>query len=105
MTAEQQSRVAAFTDKHSLENDPTTCLLDLVSETGELAKEILQGSQYGQTKFQPASSWQGELGDLFYSLICLANSTQVNLDTALVDTLDKYQARIKRKGSPGSDKS
>lgn len=98
-----QSRVAAFTTEHGMDAPLGTRMLDVVSEVGELAKEVLEGSAYGATA--PAlheESWQGELGDLVFSVLSLANLTEVDLDAALADTLHKYRERMASTGTPGS---
>ena len=48
MTSEGQQRVAAFAQQHNLLHEPATHALDLVSEVGEVAKEILKATDYGQ---------------------------------------------------------
>ncbi|MBC8331070.1 MAG: nucleotide pyrophosphohydrolase [Anaerolineae bacterium] len=98
-----QQIVREFTQEHQLQISTVSRLLDLVSELGEVAKDILESTHYGREAFQPSESWDTELGDTFFSLICLANGTQVNLDTALTQVLKKYQLRIAQKGSAASD--
>jgi len=96
--SDYQARVAKFIQMHDLEASVEARLLDLTSEVGELAKEVLKASQYGRVPFAPNTAWAGELGDAFLALICLANNTQVNLDEALAAALKKYQARLAAKG-------
>lgn len=88
-----QTTVADFVAEHGLEIPVPARLLDLVSEVGELAKEALNGSAYGRQAFQPPAGWQEELGDTFFALICVANSTDVDLEAALAEVLAKYRAR------------
>jgi NTP pyrophosphatase (non-canonical NTP hydrolase) len=102
-TPEFQNKVALFVQEQQLEMAVAHRLLDLVSEVGELAKEVLIGSRYEQCQFAPKQGWHEELSDVFFSLICLANSTQVNLEEGLNTVLEKYQQRIVRKGDAGSD--
>ncbi|MBL8045763.1 MAG: hypothetical protein JNL09_04435 [Anaerolineales bacterium] len=97
-----QTRVAEFVNAHQLEAGVEARLLDLTSEVGELAKEVLKTSQYGRATFAPNPEWAGELADVFFALVCLANRTQVNLDEALTGALEKYQARLAAKGEAGS---
>ena len=65
-----QKNVAVFVADHQLEAPVETRLLDLVSEVGELAKEVLKGSDYGRKPAQLPPAWADELGDVFFSLIC-----------------------------------
>ncbi len=99
-----QEKVAAFVSAHNLTAPPTARLLDLVSEIGELAKEALRGSEYGRADFAPSPAWAEELGDVYFALLCLANSTGVELTTALEQVLAKYAARLSRHGDAGSGK-
>jgi len=99
---EAQQAVAAFVQRHGLETDAQHRLLDLVSEVGELAKEILKGTQYGHTPLALTSNWQDELGDVLFSLICLANTTEVDLADALQGALAKYEIRLAQRGVAAS---
>lgn len=97
-----QQRVAAFVAEHGLEAPATARLLDLVSEVGELAKEALKGSRYGQDTFQPTATWPDELGDCYFALLGLANRTGVDLDAVLARVLAKYRERLGQRGDAGS---
>ena len=97
-----QQAVARFVADNQLEAPVAARLLDLVSEVGELAKEALEGSRYGQVAFEPPPTWSDELGDCFFSLVCLANSTGVDLGTALDRALEKYRERLEQSGQTGS---
>jgi NTP pyrophosphatase (non-canonical NTP hydrolase) len=99
-----QTLVARFVAQHNLSADLETRLLDLLSEMGEVAKEALKSTNYGQNPFLPSEEWENELGDLFFSLICIANSTGVDLDTALEKALDKYSQRLEDTDTPSSGK-
>lgn len=97
-----QLAVARFAEAHALEAPPAIRLLDLVSEAGEVAKELLTGTRYGREEFRPGAAWAEELADLYFALVCVANSTGVNLETALDDALAKYAARLAERGDAGS---
>lgn len=99
-----QEQVAEFVSQHTLQIPPKDRLLDLTSEVGELAKEFLKNTDYGNRDFYPTRTWMDELGDVFFALICLANSTDVNLAEALDSALDKYQTRLEDQGDIGSGK-
>ena len=89
-----QTRIAQFIQEHDLETSVEARLLDLLAELGELAKEVLKGSEYGQIPFTETQAWEEEMGDVFFSLACLAYSTNVDLEEALDKVLEKYQARL-----------
>ncbi len=97
-----QKRVAAFKKKHGLRSSPEHAALDLASEVGELAKEILSSSDYGRKRFKKTRAAAGELGDVYYSLLFLANELGVDADAELCGALRKYEARLRKRGSPGS---
>lgn len=97
-----QQNIATFVADHRLEAPVETRLLDLVSEVGELAKEVLKDSNYGSQPIQLSSAWADELGDVLFSLTCLANSTGVNMDSALLKAMQKYGNRLEEKGEAGS---
>lgn len=97
-----QQIVSDFVVSRQLQTDVEARLLDLVSEVGELAKENLKATSYGRQLFASTSNWSAELGDAFFSLICLANATNVDLNDALNITLKKYQHRFALNGDVGS---
>lgn len=97
-----QTRVGAFVEKHGLETDIAHRLLDAVSELGEVAKEVLKGSRYGSQPFTPTENWELELGDVLFSLICVANLTGTDLEAAVGRALKKYEQRIAATRGPSS---
>jgi hypothetical protein len=56
-----QGSVAAFVEEYGLEAPIHARTLDLVSEVGELAKEILEGTDYGRTPFEASKRWTWRL--------------------------------------------
>ena len=78
-----QGRVADFVRQHDLQAPIPHRLLDLIAKAGELSKEVLKGSEYGRQPFEKTEAWEVELGDLFFSLLCMANSTGVDLEAAI----------------------
>src|SRR3989344_544510 len=68
-----------------------TCLAE---EMGEIAREI--NHLYGPKIKKPdetLKNLEGEMGDLLYSLACIANIHGINLDNALRTTMMKYESR------------
>src|SRR5687767_527360 len=100
--ADLQTQVEAFVQAHGLTTSVEARMLDMVAEVGEVAKEVLKGSEYGKLPFVPPHGWTDELGDTLFTLICLANSTQVDLNAALVNVLAKYERRLGEQGDAGS---
>jgi NTP pyrophosphatase (non-canonical NTP hydrolase) len=73
---------------------PLANLARLTEEAGEVARAINQN--YGPKRVkddETAAALGGELGDLLFVLLCMANSTGVDLHTAFAATLDKYRTR------------
>jgi NTP pyrophosphatase (non-canonical NTP hydrolase)/8-oxo-dGTP pyrophosphatase MutT (NUDIX family) len=97
-----QQRVADFVDSAGLRTGVESRALDLVSEVGEVAKEVLKATRYGDAPFDTPPTWADELADVFFSLACLANATNVDLDRALEGALRKYQSRLLGRGDAGS---
>lgn len=100
-----QTMAARFAREHNLDHDPGVYTLDLMSEVGEVAKELLLASDYGRRAAKPTPNMAAELGDALYSLCLLATAVGVDLDSALHETLDKYEQRWQAKGHNGSQPS
>jgi NTP pyrophosphatase (non-canonical NTP hydrolase) len=97
-----QQRVAAFTKQYSLDAPLEARLLDLASESGELAKELLKATSYGQKPFHAAPEWHNEIGDVYFALLCIANKSDVDLEAALDDAMQRYADRVHEHGIAGN---
>ena len=97
-----QTRVRQFLTSYGLSHTPQTHALDLASEVGELAKALLEASDYGRSAPIAAASLEEELGDALFSLTALAESLDVDLEAALDRALAKYEARTAQRGHCGS---
>lgn len=97
-----QEKIAAFIHEFSLETDTSNRILDLLSETGELAKSHLKSTDYGKNTFTPTNNWREELGDIAFCLYALAIDSGVNLEQELENVLEKYRTRFQKKGHIGS---
>ncbi|HLC56998.1 MAG TPA: nucleotide pyrophosphohydrolase [Candidatus Nanoarchaeia archaeon] len=81
---------------------PHEILARLIEETGELAREInhLHGPKKKKAS-EDIKSLECEIGDIIFTLCCLANSKSINLDNVWKEIMDKcYQrdnTRFKRK--------
>lgn len=76
--------------------------LDIISEMGELSKEVLKGSDYGNKEFVKNNDFEMEFGDVMYSLLSLANECKIDANKCLDLVLEKYKQRL-TKGSMGSE--
>lgn len=97
-----QEDVALFLQLHALEHDAAMHVLDLVSEVGELAKLVLEATDYGREPLNVDDSFADEIGDAAYSLLALAAALDIDVDGALRASLEKYEMRIRESGRPGS---
>ncbi|MFH1711943.1 MAG: MazG-like family protein [Patescibacteria group bacterium] len=97
-----QEQVKKFEKKYGLISPPEHRMLDLVSEVGEVAKEVLKMTDYGRKPEKYREEIELELGDVLYSLASVANYYKVDLEDTLKRTLVKYEKRLK-KGSAGSE--
>ena len=101
---EIQRKVDKLIKEYSLECSNEIRYIDLVSEVGELGKEILKGNDYGNKEFSKTENLESEIGDAFFSLIGLSNGLNIDLKDALDSVLDKYKNRLSNTGSIGSGK-
>jgi len=97
-----QEKVKIFCNQNKLNTSVEYRILDIMSELGELSKEILLSSDYGNKKIELNDKIKLELGDVLFSFITMANSFDVDLDDCLNQVLEKYQKRINKGSSPGS---
>jgi len=98
---DEQDRVAAFVDEHGLKADLPYRVLDLESEIGEIAKEVTTSTEYGATPGDAAIA-SDEIGDALFALLALADAAGVDAESALGESLAKYESRIDESGDAGS---
>lgn len=105
MTLEDiQYVVKNFSKNKNINSNVTVRVIDLVSEVGELSKEVLKGTNYGFNEFCKTEDWHNEIGDVLFSLICIANETNTDLEKCLNHVLHKYENRFSNNGNIGSNK-
>lgn len=71
-------------------------LARLIEEVGELAR--VYNHKYGEKIKKPseeADDMIGEMGDILFDIICMANVEGIDLDAALRKVIDKSQTRDK----------
>ena len=99
-----QKAVANFIAEYNLNTDVQTRYIDLVSEVGELGKEILTSTDYGENDFTPNPKMLDEVGDCLFSLFALCHAMGVDTQSALSNSITKYERRFADKGNVGSVK-
>ena len=72
---------------------PLAMFASVVEEIGELGREINDIEGYKKRKVKSNSSLELELGDIVFSLVCLANYFEIDLEKAFTRTLNKYSKR------------
>ncbi len=97
-----QEKVKGLVERYNLSGDINVKYIDLTSEIGELGKEILKGSDYGAKDFAKTEDATMELGDVLFSLICVANELGIDMSEALDRVLAKYAGRFEEKSDIGS---
>lgn len=75
---------------------PHEIMVRLMEETGELAREV--NHIYGPKQKKSTEETQElglEIGDILFTLSCLANSLEIDLETAFSKVIDKCYGRDK----------
>jgi NTP pyrophosphatase (non-canonical NTP hydrolase) len=98
-----QRQVSDFAHRRHLLYDSAVQALDVASEAGEVAKEVLLATDYGRRAFQSWPELVGELGDLLYSVLALAEACGADAAEALGHALSKYEQRLIERGMAGSE--
>jgi NTP pyrophosphatase (non-canonical NTP hydrolase) len=77
---------------------PHEILARLTEENGEIAREInhLFGSKKKKAS-EDTAGLKAEIGDMLFTVCCLANSLDINLDEALNETIIKYNTRDEKR--------
>lgn len=95
--------VKNFNEKYMRKLPASIRMLDITSEVGELAKEVIKCQNYSETEFKTSSDLKMELGDCLYSLISFAFECDIDPAGALSEAIEKYQKRFTKKGHIGSN--
>lgn len=80
---------------------PLSNLARLVEEVGELAR--LLNHEFGhkpKKADEPSQELAEELADILFVLLAMANEQEIDLDTALERTLEKYRVRDADRWTP-----
>ncbi|HUG16979.1 MAG TPA: nucleotide pyrophosphohydrolase [Thermomicrobiales bacterium] len=104
--AEMQASIDAWAKRHWDGEywPPLANLARLAEEVGELARAVNQAHGPKRVKqHENAAQIAEELGDVLFVLLCIANSTGVNLQTAFDATLARYGVRDEGDGRVGRD--
>ncbi len=98
-----QKAVKDLIENYNLKCNHQIRYIDLVSEVGELGKELIKGCEYGVAPYKNTSEIELEIGDCLFSLIALSNELDIDVEAALNKVLLKYIKRFEHKGNISSD--
>ena len=85
----------AFIAQHHLETQPAYSLLDIMSELGEVAKELLQGTDYGRSPGEAdPGRMQEKIGDLMFAVAYLSTLYDVDPEAAMWESVRKFERRL-----------
>jgi len=98
--SQAQKVVDEFIDKHGGYWPPLSMIAAIMEELGEVAREVNHLEGHKPKKKENDSEKLGEeLGDLLFSVFCLANYYKINLDDQLDKILQKYERRDSKRFS------
>ena len=97
-----QNSVKEFLEKNKLFNSEQIRYIDLVSEIGELGKEIIKSTDYGKIPYSLNETTFEEMGDCLFSILALCCEMNIDADKALTFVIEKYSKRLGATGSIGS---
>ena len=63
---ELQKIINDFVEERNIGTTVEHRMLDLLSEAGELSKEVLKSTDYGKRAFEKNNAFKDELGDVFF---------------------------------------
>jgi NTP pyrophosphatase (non-canonical NTP hydrolase) len=84
---------------------PLSLLAAVIEEIGELARELNDREGYKKKRVFDNSNLEMELADVLFSIVCLANYYNIDLDSAFKAVVEKYTKRdlnrwTKKKNAP-----
>ncbi|MGQ4833629.1 MAG: nucleotide pyrophosphohydrolase [Candidatus Asgardarchaeia archaeon] len=82
---------------------PLAQFADLAEEVGELARVISALEKIKTPKPTDKIDLKAEIGDVLFSLICIANYYGVDLEDALMYVIEKYNSRDFHRWTPKND--
>lgn len=93
-----QKQVFEYDKKSNwLEDDSREIVLHMQEEVGEIAREILRFYKYKKDKIFLKENLSGEISDLLYLTLKLANKFQIQLDKSWENMWKRYKLKVSRK--------
>lgn len=100
-----QNKINTFNNTNSKYITPCpvhTRLIDIISEMGELSKEYIKSTNYGNSQFVLTDSFKEEYGDVLYSMLSLATELGIDSEDCIDKVLEKMEKRIIKNKTIGS---
>lgn len=72
---------------------PLSMFANVVEEVGELGREINNLEGYKKKRGKERTKVGLELADIIFSIVCIANYYEIDLEKAFLDTMKKYANR------------
>ena len=98
-----QQTAADLAREYALDAPAMARYADLVSEIGELGKELLLGSNYGKNQMRITDNTAKEIGDVLFALALLADSLDLDMEKCFLDAVEKYKKRFEQTRQIGSE--
>ncbi len=90
---EIQEKVDLWIKNHGDYWSPLSMLSAIMEEVGEVAREINNLEGFKPIKKGKKADLVEELGDLLFSIICLANYYDIELNDAVLKSIEKFSER------------
>ena len=93
-----QNKVKEF--NKNFDSQPSSVrMLDIVSEVGELSKEVIKSQNYGKKDFSVNNDIMLETGDVLYAILSFCNENNIDAEKCLDMVLEKYSKRFNLNGT------
>lgn len=99
---ELQDEVDSWIETHGGYWSTMSMLARFIEETGEMATDlnVRHGEKPGDVSREELVH---EVGDVMFTLICLSNELDIDLEAAVTDVMEKYDARETTQSPPDTD--
>ena len=97
-----EDKVKEFLKQYKRECNISSRFIDLTSEVGEVGKELLKSSEYGNKNIEISEELKEELGDTLFSLLALFVENGIDPEQELDKVLEKYRKRFEENGDISS---
>ncbi|MBU3957665.1 MAG: hypothetical protein KKB25_01180 [Nanoarchaeota archaeon] len=96
---ECQKIVRKFVEERNWNSPPNDIVMHMLEELGEIAREILRMQGYGGSHKKEDVNFGEELGDMFYLLLKLSNTLNMDISQEFLKKLEKNRDRFPPKTS------